>query len=233
MQTDLEYRIDMKKEKNFSETDFQKKALESLSDDEILQGFKDADARIVREYYYGYCRVAYCIYDKRYDLQHKPGMDFFSLAHEYYLYLCEHDFKPLEDRKPSMSLKTWMVNGFRFLLLVCYDLRFPVWSRNRGDYDAILCSASWADDRREVWRTLLRARAIENQCYLAGVNRVGTDPDASYAGDSALVDFRGATLADAGEREQTLVAEFDSDAQAAFREEFPAWMDADGFELKF
>ena len=119
----------MKKEKNFSETDFSeknfsekiepldKKALESLSDDEILQGFKDADARIVREYYYGYCRVAYCIYDKRYDLQHKPGMDFFSLAHEYYLYLCEHDFKPLEDRKPSMSLKTWMVNGFRFLLL--------------------------------------------------------------------------------------------------------------------
>ena len=110
--------------------------------------------------------------------------------------------------------------GFRFLLLICYDLRFPVWSRNRGDYDAILCSASWADDRREVWRTLLRARAIENQCYLAGVNRVGTDPDAFYAGDSALVDFRGATLADAGEREQTLVAEFDSEAQAAFREEF-------------
>ncbi|MFR6634481.1 MAG: nitrilase-related carbon-nitrogen hydrolase [Alistipes onderdonkii] len=97
----------------------------------------------------------------------------------------------------------WEYMGFRFLLLICYDLRFPVWSRNRGDYDAILCSASWADDRREVWRTLLRARAIENQCYLAGVNRVGTDPDAFYAGDSALVDFRGATLADAGEREQT------------------------------
>ena len=91
----------------------------------------------------------------------------------------------------------------------------------------------WGGARREVWRTLLRARAIENQCYLAGVNRVGTDPDASYAGDSALVDFRGATLADAGEREQTLVAEFDSEAQAAFREEFPAWMDADGFELEF
>ena len=109
----------MKKEKDFSEKiePSDKKALESLSDDEILQGFKNADARIVREYYYGYCRVAYCIYDKRYDLQNKPGMDFFSLAHEYYLYLCEHDFKPLEDRKPSMSLKTWMVNGFRFLLL--------------------------------------------------------------------------------------------------------------------
>ena len=103
----------MGKEKDFS----RKSDLSQLSDDEILQGFKDADARIVREYYYGYCRVAYCIYDKRYDLQSKPGMDFYSLAHEYYLYLCEHDFKPLEDRKPSMSLKTWMVNGFRFLLL--------------------------------------------------------------------------------------------------------------------
>ena len=116
---DIKRYIDMKKEKDFSEKiePSDKKALESLSDDEILQGFKDANARIVREYYYGYCRVAYCIYDKRYDLQHKPGMDFFSLAHEYYLYLCEHDFKPLEDRKPSMSLKTWMVNGFRFLLL--------------------------------------------------------------------------------------------------------------------
>ena len=103
----------MGKEKDFT----RKSNLSQLSDDEILQGFKDADARIVREYYYGYCRVAYCIYDKRYDLQNKPGMDFYSLAHEYYLYLCEHGFKPLEDRKPSMSLKTWMVNGFRFLLL--------------------------------------------------------------------------------------------------------------------
>ena len=109
----MKYRNDMGKAKDFS----RKSDLSQLSDDEILQGFKDADARIVREYYYGYCRVAYCIYDKRYDLQSKPGMDFYSLAHEYYLYLCEHDFKPLEDRKPSMSLKTWMVNGFRFLLL--------------------------------------------------------------------------------------------------------------------
>ena len=121
---------------------------------------------------------------------------------------------------------------WNILLLVCYDLRFLVWSRNRGDYDAILCSASWADDRREVWRTLLRARAIENQCYLAGVNRVGPDPDASYAGDSALIDFAGRTLADAGDRERTLTAEFDSEAQAAFKEKFPAWMDADDFELK-
>ena len=109
----------MKKEKDFAEKEkaYKKPELSQLSDDEILQGFKDANAKIVREYYYGYCRVAYCIYDKRYNLRYKPGMDFYSLAHEYFLYLCEHHFKPLEDRKPTMSLKTWMVNGFRYLLL--------------------------------------------------------------------------------------------------------------------
>ncbi len=91
--------------------------LSALSDEAILQGFKRGDSRIVREYFYGYCRVAYCVYDRRYDLRGKPGMDFFSLAHEYYLYLVNHRFKPLEDRNPGVSLKTWMVNGFRFLLL--------------------------------------------------------------------------------------------------------------------
>ena len=109
----------MKKDKeqtHKSETT-KKRELSLLSDDEILQGFKNADARVVREYYYGYCRMAYCIYDKRYCLRQKPGMDFYSLAHEYYLYLCEHDFRPLEDRKATMSLKTWMVNGFRYLIL--------------------------------------------------------------------------------------------------------------------
>ena len=91
--------------------------MSQLSDDDILEGFKKSDGKIVKEYFYGYCRVAYCIYDQRYDLRHKPGMDFMSLAHEYYLYLFNHQFKPLEDRKPTMTLKTWMVNGFRFLLL--------------------------------------------------------------------------------------------------------------------
>ena len=91
--------------------------MSQLSDDDILEGFKNSDGKIVKEYFYGYCRVAYCIYDQRYDLRHKPGMDFMSLAHEYYLYLGNHQFKPLEDRKPTMTLKTWMVNGFRFLLL--------------------------------------------------------------------------------------------------------------------
>ncbi len=93
------------------------KNVAQLTDDDILEGFRNADEHIVKEYFYGYCRVAYCIYDRRYDLQYKPGMDFYSLAHEYYLALIKHDFRQLEDRKPSMSLKTWMVNGFRFLVL--------------------------------------------------------------------------------------------------------------------
>lgn len=122
--------------------------------------------------------------------------------------------------------------GFRFLLLVCYDLRFPVWSRCRSDYDAILCCASWPASRRDVWRTLLRARAIENQCYVAGVNRVGSDPAAHYAGDSALVDFSGRTLSGAGNGEQTLTARLDRDALDAFREKFPAWRDADDFRIQ-
>lgn len=133
---------------------------------------------------------------------------------------------------PGRSRLRIEYGGLRFLLLVCYDLRFPVWSRCRGDYDAILCCASWPAPRREAWRTLLRARAIENQCYVAGVNRVGEDPSSRYAGDSALVDFMGRTMAEAGSGEELLTETFDSDALAAFREKFPVWRDADDFTLK-
>lgn len=132
---------------------------------------------------------------------------------------------------PGEDRRVVTFRGMRFLLLVCYDLRFPVWIRNRGDYDAILCCASWPASRRDVWRTLLRARAIENQCYVAGVNRVGHDPAAHYAGDSVLIDFRGRTLSEAGDGEQTLTAAFDLEALATFRAKFPVWRDADEFHL--
>ncbi|MDE5730097.1 MAG: nitrilase family protein [Alistipes sp.] len=122
--------------------------------------------------------------------------------------------------------------GFRFLLLVCYDLRFPVWSRCRGDYDAILCVASWPESRREVWRTLLRARAIENQAYVLGVNRTGCDPATRYSGDSAAVGFMGETLAEAGDGECVLHAVLDRERLERFRERFPAWRDADAFSLE-
>ena len=122
--------------------------------------------------------------------------------------------------------------GVRYLLLVCYDLRFPVWSRCRGDYDAIIYSASWDMRRRDAWCLLLRARAVENQCFVIGVNRIGTDPDSVYIGDSAVIDFAGRTLADARDSECMLTATLDMDARAAFMDEFPAWRDADDFTLK-
>lgn len=88
-----------------------------LSDQQIIDGFRDRDPQITRDYFYGACRIAYHIYNKRYNLQNKPGLDFFSLAHEYYIALDKHDFHQLEDRRPNISLKTWMINGFRFVLL--------------------------------------------------------------------------------------------------------------------
>ena len=118
--------------------------------------------------------------------------------------------------------------GVRILLEVCYDLRFPIWARNRGDYDMILYVASWPTPRVAAWSALLVARAIENQCYVAGVNRVGTDPACDYCGGSVVIDPYGkhiATCADGVECEAT--AEVDMEALEAFREKFPVLRDAD------
>ena len=85
--------------------------------------------------------------------------------------------------------------GVRILLEVCYDLRFPIWARNRGDYDMILYVASWPTPRVAAWSALLVARAIENQCYVAGVNRVGSDPSCEYCGGSVIIDPYGKAIA--------------------------------------
>ncbi len=167
-------------------------------------------------------------------VKYRNRMYFFKPSGEVEYYDKRHLFRPGgEARHYTAGDKRVVVEwrGVRFLLVVCYDLRFPVWLRNRGDYDVILCSASWAQSRREVWRTLLRARAIENQCYMAGANRVGIDPEAHYSGDSALIDPRGNTLSDADSRVCTLTGVLDIDAQNAFRASFPAWEDADDFVI--
>ena len=88
-----------------------------LSDEEILSGFREGDTDIIREYFYGYCQVGYNIFDQRYQLREKENLDFMSLAHQYALYLMEHDWKPLEDHSPNVSLKTWLINGFRYVVL--------------------------------------------------------------------------------------------------------------------
>ena len=119
--------------------------------------------------------------------------------------------------------------GVRFLLQVCYDLRFPVFSRNRGDYDAIVYVANWPVRRRDVWQTLLKARALENQCFVVGVNIVGSDKNCEYAGDSAVINAYGHALAacKVGE-EDVAVAELDMDELRRFRQKFPVLNDADG-----
>ncbi|MBB6183138.1 putative amidohydrolase [Oleiagrimonas soli] len=132
------------------------------------------------------------------------------------------------------------LHGWRVRPLVCYDLRFPVWSRNRRredapggmDYDLSLYVANWPAPRRTAWRTLLRARAIENLGYCVGVNRVGTDGNGiAYAGDSAVIDPLGEAMVDLGAQEQVVTVSLHPAPLLAHRERFPAWMDADTFRL--
>lgn len=121
---------------------------------------------------------------------------------------------------------TW--RGVRLLLQVCYDLRFPVFSRNHGDYDAILYVANWPKSRRDVWQTLLKARALENQCYVVGVNCVGNSSGVDYAGDSVVLDAYGRTVAACPAGIQaTATAQLDMAKQNLFRQKFPVLNDAD------
>lgn len=131
------------------------------------------------------------------------------------------------------------LNGFRILLSVCYDLRFPVWLRQQAtpgapfEYDALLCVANWPAPRRHPWRVLLQARAVENLAAVIGVNRVGEDAKGlSYAGDSMLIDAKGDALIDEPrDRAFVRTGVLDREALSAFREKFPAWQDADDFTL--
>ena len=118
--------------------------------------------------------------------------------------------------------------GFRILLEICYDLRFPVWSRNKGDYDMIIYVASWPTPRVEAWKALLAARAIENQCYVVGVNRVGDDPGNNYCGGSRVIDPYGQIMAECEDgKEMEATAKVDMEVLEAFRAKFPVLDDAD------
>ncbi len=129
---------------------------------------------------------------------------------------------------PVMDIAGWKIRPF-----ICYDLRFPVWSRNVGGaYDVALYVANWPAKRARHWRALLTARAIENQCYVIGVNRVGTDGNGvAYSGDSMVVDFKGETLLDAGGSEGIHSFDLAYDGLQEYRQSFPAWKDADPFTL--
>lgn len=129
--------------------------------------------------------------------------------------------------------------GWRICPLICYDLRFPVWSRNiyrtdlnRMDFDLLVYVANWPAARVQAWDALLKARAVENLCYAAGVNRVGRDGNnIEYNGHSAVYGPRGETLAFEADQEAIITIELSGDEIISYREKFPAWMDADNFQI--
>lgn len=140
----------------------------------------------------------------------------------------EHEHYLAGDRREVFEWRGW-----RILPQVCYDLRFPVFARNQNDYDLALYVANWPAPRALHWQTLLQARAIENQAYIAGCNRVGTDGNGhGYSGDSRIFSPLGDVLA-AGEPHQPAIldAELSLESLREYREKFPAWRDADAFSL--
>jgi omega-amidase len=180
---------------------------------------------VIREGDAVFNRLVWMRPDGRYDTYDKRHL--FRMAEEHKRYAGG-------DRKLLVELRGW-----RICPQVCYDLRFPVWLRNRYDadaqrfdYDLILFVANWPSPRREPWRTLLRARAIENLAYCVGVNRVGRDGNGhDYAGDSAAIDMLGQPLVELGAQPQVVTVELDAAGLSAHRERFPAHRDADTFEL--
>ena len=138
-------------------------------------------------------------------------------------------FQPAEERH------IFEYKGVKILLLVCYDLRFPVWARNQSgsDYDIILVVANWPEVRIQYWDALIAARATENQCYIAAVNMIGTDDkELNYNGHSVAYDTRLQPIVSFADNEQgTKIADFNIEALHHFREVLPLWKDVDKFEL--
>lgn len=145
----------------------------------------------------------------------------FTLAGE------QHFYSP--GKEPLLvKLKAWKI-----MPLICYDLRFPVWSRNTKNYDLLIFIANFPEKRSHAWQSLLLARAIENQAFTIGLNRVGKDGNGIYySGDSRLIDFEGKTLYGKADIEDTYTATLSFAAQKAFRAKLPFLDDRDAFLIK-
>ena len=155
------------------------------------------------------------------EIQHYDKRHLFRMADE-------HQFFDAGSERVTVSYKDW-----RICLSVCYDLRFPVWLRNQGDYDLLLCVANWPAARALAWQTLLRARAIENQSYCVGVNIVGTDGNGlSYVGDSGVYAPDGEVLVAADRAEGVTFATLEPSVLTSLRQAFPVGLDADRFALE-
>jgi predicted amidohydrolase len=142
----------------------------------------------------------------------------------------EDKFYSPGDKRMVASVKGWKIN-----LLVCYDLRFPVWARqiDEAEYDLLIYVANWPERRIHAWKTLLQARAIENQCYVAAVNRVGDDGnDIHYSGDSMIIDPLGEILYQKSQQEDIFTFTLQKEKLGEVRKKFPFLKDADNFFIE-
>jgi predicted amidohydrolase len=134
---------------------------------------------------------------------------------------------------PGQNRKIITYKGWRLMPMVCYDLRFPVWSRNNLDYDMLVYVANWPEPRIHHWDQLLLARAIENQCYTLGVNRTGVDGyDMTYIGHSCMAGFDGSLLQQADHLEGLYYAELDLEKMKTYRNTFSFLKDGDTFQIQ-
>jgi predicted amidohydrolase len=155
----------------------------------------------------------YGVYDKRH---------LFAYAHE-------HNHYSAGTKRLIAQVKGWKIN-----LMVCYDLRFPIWARQQtaGEYDVLIYVANWPERRITAWKTLLQARAIENQCYVIGANRVGDDGNnIHYTGESMIIDPLGEILYHKANEEDVFTYTLQKEKLDEVREKFPFWRDADSFDI--
>ncbi len=170
------------------------------------------DGKYYNRFYFVEPSGAYTSYDKRH---------LFRMGDE-------HNHYTAGDKRVIVEYK-----GVRILLQVCYDLRFPIWSRNVNDYDMAFYIASWPASRVKAWEKLLEARAIENQIYVVGVNRVGNFDGLDYCGGTHIIDFKGERLVSAQyNKEEVIESDLSIESLSQFKEVFPAYLDADNFTIK-
>lgn len=169
-----------------------------------------------KENYYNRFVMAYpCTSIKWYDKRH-----LFRMGGEHELYT------------PGSDSVVFNYFGWRIKPQICYDLRFPVWSRNKDDYDMLVYVANWPAARANVWETLLKARAIENQCYVIGVNRIGTDGRGiDYKGDSMVINPKGEIVERLNNENGLIETSVELSELKIFREQFPVGLDADNFSV--
>lgn len=192
---------------------------------------RQKDAAIVGSYI---VKESINYYNRLYWVAPDGGFSFYDKSHLFRMG-DEHQTFAQGKKRMTCNFREWKI-----MPLICYDLRFPLWSRNRYDqtkdtfeYDLLIYVANWPKPRTAVWDTLLRARSLENQCYTIGVNRIGTDGEGiEYDGKSAVYDFKGRALNDLTDQPAIQTTTLDLEELQSFRKKFPVYLDWDGFEVR-